>query len=91
MKKILFALLALLLFAIPCNSQLYPVSDTTVEVLPLPDGGTDAFIAWIDANNRLVSTCPINWSPAEANGKKIEFPLTLPISFIDKPSGIKNK
>jgi protein TonB len=129
MKQIAFAFLALWLFVIPGQSQPDKNSqEMSIEIMPTPEGGPDAFNSWIDANNRLknasdtitendkvyvqftvdttgllkdiiivrglgpqydkeayrlVSTCPITWSPAVANGQKTAVLFTMPICFID--------
>jgi protein TonB len=40
---------------------------------------------------RLVSSCPICWSPATAKGKKVRVPFIIPVSFIPKSTFSQNK
>jgi hypothetical protein len=114
----------------------YAVDDSIVEligvpdVMPVPEGGLDNYLAWLNTNNRLfessdtltardrvfievmvdttgalvnklilkgigipydteacrlVSECPINWLPGSNRGRKIKYPVLIPILFSGKP------
>ena len=57
MKEIVLALLAAMLFIVPCQSQPEKESQGfTIETMPAPLGGPDAFKTWINENNQLLNS-----------------------------------
>ncbi len=53
MKKFVFAFIAFLLPLIPCHGQPDKEPAVSIEEMPVPEGGIDAFKTWINDNNRL--------------------------------------
>jgi hypothetical protein len=53
MKRSIYICIALLLLVNPCNSQPDTAYQFVIEEMPSVEGGRDAFMSWIDENNRL--------------------------------------
>jgi TonB family protein len=52
MKRFVFAFIVFLLPLVPCYSQPDKVLLLSIEEMPFPEGGRDAFESWINDNNR---------------------------------------
>jgi len=53
MKRFVFVFIVFLLPVISCNRQQDKEPEASIEEMPVPEGGIDAFQTWIDDNNRL--------------------------------------